>query len=124
MDFLKRTDIHFGREYAGQNELNIAVAQVEFANRITLNLGNITACVFHTISPHSEDATCIYIPEEKVLFLGDSTSEDFFNDGYMDKKKLEQLIQLISDIDCEYCVLSHCEPLKKGDLLKYLDSIK
>ena len=42
----------------------------------------------------------------------------------MDKKKLEQLIQLISDIDCEYCVLSHCEPLKKRDLLKYLDSIK
>ena len=64
------------------------------------------------------------MPEEKVLFLGDSTSEDFFNEGYMDKKKLEQLIQLISDIDCEYCVLSHCEPLKKRDLLKYLDSIK
>lgn len=44
---------------------------------MTLNLGNITAHIFHTVSPHSEDTTCIYIPEEKVLFLGDSTSEDF-----------------------------------------------
>lgn len=124
IDFLKKDDIHFEKEYAGQNELNIVVSDVEFVNEITLNLGNITAHIFHAISPHSEDTTCIYIPEEKVLFLGDSTSEDFFNGGYMDKTKLKRLIQMIYSIDCEYCALSHCEPLKKDELLAYLDSIK
>jgi len=97
---------------------------LEFANEVTLNLGNITAWVFHTVSPHSEDTTCIYIPEEKTLFLGDSTSEDFFNNNYMDKTKLDRLTQTIYAIDCEYCVLSHCQPLKKSELLAYLDSIK
>ena len=124
IDFLKKDDIHFEKEYAGQNELNIVVSDVEFVNEITLNLGNITAHIFHAISPHSEDTTCIYIPEEKVLFLGDSTSEDFFNGGYMDKTKLKRLIQMICSIDCEYCALSHCKPLKKDELLAYLDSIK
>ena len=88
-----------------------------------MNLGGIIAHIFHTVSPHSEDATCVYVPEEKVLFLGDSTSEDFFNDGYMDIDKLNSLIQTVQSMDCDYCILSHCEPLCKKDLLAYLYSI-
>ena len=118
---LKDEDIHFNKEYHNQDNLNIVLSDLEFSDRLTLNLGNVTAQIFHTVSPHSEDTTCIYIPEEKVLFLGDSTSEDFFHDGYMDKTKLDCLIQTISSIDCEYCVLSHCEPLKKEELLEYLN---
>lgn len=124
IELLKKDDIYFEKEYAGQNELKIVVSDLEFTDEITLNLGNITAHIFHTVSPHSEDTSCIYIPEVKVLFLGDSTSEDFFNGGYMDKMKLNYLIQTINSIDCEYCVLSHCEPLRKNELLTYLDSIR
>lgn len=124
INILKSEDIHFNKEYNGINELNIVTSDLEFTNNLTINLGNITAYIFHTISPHSEDTTCIYIPEEKVLFLGDSTSEDFFNNGYMDKEKLESLIKTIESFDCEYCILSHAEPLRKTDLLAYLNSIK
>ena len=124
IDILKKDDTHFAKEYAGENELNIVIADIEYVEKMTLNLGNITAHIFHTVSPHSEDTTCIYIPEEKVLFLGDSTSEDFFNGGYMDKRKLQHLIERIYSIDCDYCVLSHCEPLKKNELLAYLNTLK
>lgn len=123
MEVLKREDIHFEKEYWDKNELNIVPADLEYTDRLTLNLGNLTADIFHTVSPHSKDTTCIYIPKEKVLFLGDATSEDFFNGGYMDKEKLSSLIQTIRDIDCEYCILSHCEPLRKEELLCYLESI-
>lgn len=66
-----------------------------------MNLENVTARIFHTVSPHSEDTTCIYIPEEK----------------------LASLIRTIDSTDCEYCVLSHCEPLKKEHLLEYLKNM-
>lgn len=46
-----------------------------------------------------------------------------FNDGYMDKDKLNSLIQTIRSIDCKYCVLSHCESLEKEELLYYLESV-
>ncbi len=85
------------------------LADVAFSDKITLDLGGITAQIFHTVSPHSEDTTCVYVPEEKVLFLGDATSEDFFNGGYMDKEKLESLIQMIRSTECNYCILSHCD---------------
>ncbi|WP_245719776.1 hypothetical protein [Paenibacillus tianmuensis] len=83
----------------------------------------MTARVFHVESPHSEDTVHIHIPEEKILFLGDSTSEDFFNDGYMDKNKLKALINVIESIDCQYCILGHTDPLTKSDLLHYLNTL-
>lgn len=123
IELLKAEDACFKREYCGQSDLNITLADVEFSDEVILNLGNVTARIFHAVSPHSEDTACICIEEEKVLFLGDSTSEDFFNGGYMDMAKLRALIDNVDSIDCEYCVLSHCEPLKKGELLEYLRNL-
>ena len=124
IEILKMEDIHFRKEYCGQDKLSIVLSDITFSDKMTLDLGGITAQIFHTISPHSEDTTCVYVPEEKVLFLGDSTSEDFFNNGYMDKDKLYSLVQTIQSIDCKYCILSHCEPLSKEDLLAYLLSVE
>lgn len=123
IETLKTEDVHFRREYCEQDQLNIVLADFTFSDKLTLNLGGIIADIFHTVSPHSEDTTCVYVPEEKVLFLGDSTSEDFFNGGYMDIDKLNSLIQTVQSMDCDYCILSHCEPLCKKDLLAYLYSI-
>ena len=89
---LKKEDIHFRKEYANQNELTITLSDISFTNSLTIDLGNVTANIFHTTSPHSEDTVCVYFPEDEVLFLGDSTSEDFFNNCYMDKDKLKSLI--------------------------------
>ncbi len=123
MENLKREDAHFRKEYCGQSQLDIVLSDLSFSDKMTLDLGGITAQIFHAVSPHSEDTSCIYIPEEKALFLGDSTSEDFFHDGYMDKDKLRSLMQMIQEVDCDYCILSHCEPLNKEDLLLYLERI-
>lgn len=120
---LKKEDVHFAKEYQDQHAPSIVPSDIEFQNRLSLNLGSITAVVFHTESPHSDDAVCIYVPEEKVLFLGDSTSEDFFNHSYMDQAKLKKLVRIIEDTDCRHCVLSHTEPLEKEALLEYLYTI-
>lgn len=123
LQFLKKDDECLNREYDENREIVIALPDIQFRNELTLNLGGMTARVFHAESPHSEDTVLIYVPEEKILFLGDSTSEDFYNDGYMDRGKLNSLIKLIESHDCDYCILSHTEPLTKTDLLQYLKSI-
>lgn len=120
VDFMKKEDLHFAKEYEGLDEVTIVPAQLEFANKLQLDLGGLTAEIFHTTAPHSEDSVCIYIPEEKVLFLGDSICPDFFNSCYLDKEKLAALIKMIEEKDCRYCILSHEEPLTKEDLLEYL----
>lgn len=120
IDVLKKTDPCFEKEYAGETALKIVLSHIQFKQELILNLGGITANIYQTEAPHSEDTVCVYVPEEKVLFLGDATSEDLFNNGYMNRNKLRKLTEMIEKTDCIYCVLSHTEPLKKEDLLNYL----
>lgn len=121
--FIKNDNEYLNREYANNTKIVVTLSDIEFEKELVLNLGGMTAKVFHAQSPHSEDTVLVYIPEEKILFLGDSTSEDFFNNGYMDKDKLKALIKLIEYTDCQYCILGHTDPLTKYDLLIYLKSI-
>jgi glyoxylase-like metal-dependent hydrolase (beta-lactamase superfamily II) len=123
IDFLKKDDACFAKEYADIQKVIIALSDIQFDTELTLNLGGITAKIFHVESPHSEDTVLIFVPEERILFLGDSTSEDFFNNGYMDHNKLKMLINVIESIDCQYCILSHTDPLTKSELLDYLKTI-
>lgn len=122
-DFLKREDPFFAREYKTDDLLHIVLSDIQFQDELVLDCGGVSAKIFYTQSPHSEDTVCIYVLEEKVLFLGDATSEDFFNNGYLDLLKLKKLMKMIENTECEYCVLSHAAPLKKAELLSYLESI-
>ncbi|MEL7625132.1 MAG: MBL fold metallo-hydrolase [Clostridiales bacterium] len=123
VQFLKKNDECLGREYRDNKEIVVTRSDIQFEKELTINLGGMTARIFYAESPHSEDTVLIYVPEEKILFLGDSTSEDFFNDSYMDKDKLKKLMNLIESTECQYCILSHTDPLTKWELLHYLKSI-
>ncbi|WP_343208593.1 MBL fold metallo-hydrolase [Anaerolentibacter hominis] len=123
-DFLRADDEFLRREYENGKDIIIRPADLEFEESLTLFLGGLTARIFHTQSPHSEDSVLLYVPKEKILFLGDATSEDFYQGGYMDQSKLRALIRVIERTECRWCVLSHTEPLTKGELLEYLYSIQ
>ena len=123
LDNIKKENIYLDREYANNKDIIVTSSDIEFEDELVINLGGLRAEIFHTQAPHSEDTVLIYIPEEKILFLGDSTSEDFFNNNYMDIDKLNSLIDTIEKIDCKTCILGHTEPLSKNDLLNYLKSI-
>ncbi|AYW49946.1 MBL fold metallo-hydrolase [Tetragenococcus halophilus] len=119
---LKSENPFLAKEFSDGKAINIVSSDVQFKNELSLSLGHLTAKIFHTTSPHSPDSSLIYIPEEKVLFLGDATSEDFENNGYMDQNKLKSLITGIEKIDCNYCMLGHAQPLQKNELVDYLKS--
>ena len=123
LDNIKKENIYLAREYANNEDIIVTLSDIEFDKKLVINLGGIKAKIFHTKAPHSEDTVLIYIPEEKILFLGDSTSEDFFNNNYMDINKLKSLIETIGKIECKTCILGHAEPLNKNDLLDYLESL-
>lgn len=106
-----------------QRDPEIVSAGLAFQDRLVLELGGLTAVLFRTEAPHSEDTVCVYVPEEGILFLEDSTSEDFFNNASVDRAKLNKLVHMIEGTDCVYCLLSHAEPLKKEYLLTYLHGV-
>ena len=79
-----------------------------FEKTLTIDLGN-KVCVLKKInSTHSDDATIIYIPDEKVVFLGDSAYGTTTNSLFHYKQSL--LLPMIKDIqkyDAEAFLLGH-----------------
>ena len=113
---LRREDKYFAMEYA-DSEPCVALPDICFHTKMQIDLGGITAKLFCTVSPHTDDSTCIYIQQENTLFLGDSACEDVYNGEYLDKVKLRALAETVRDIPCRLCILSHEPPLTKEDFL-------
>ncbi len=113
---LRREDKYFAMEYA-DSEPCVSLPDICFHANMQIDLGGITAILFCTVSPHTDDSTCIYIPQENTLFLGDSACEDVYNGEYLDKVKLRALAETVRDIPCRLCILSHEPPLTKEDFL-------
>jgi glyoxylase-like metal-dependent hydrolase (beta-lactamase superfamily II) len=82
--------------------------QIVFEERLTLDLGN-KICVLERInSTHTDDSTIVYVPDEKVLFLGDSAYGKTTNSLFHYKQS--HLIPMIEDIrkyDASHFLLGH-----------------
>ena len=114
------------REYVSNNEISsmcMEIIQSEIPNReyfqlrspdvifedtLTLDLGNKICIIERIKGTHSDDSTIIYIPDEKVIFLGDCPYGTTTNSLFHYKQSL--LLPMIEDIqkfDAEMFLLGH-----------------
>lgn len=79
-----------------------------FEDTLTIDLGN-KICILESIhSTHTDDATIVYVPDEKVIFLGDCAYGTTTNSLFHYKQSL--LLPMIKDIqnyDAEMFLLGH-----------------
>jgi len=86
----------------------LQAADVIFENTLTIDLGNKVCLIEKIQSTHTDDSTIIYIPDEKVIFLGDAAYGTTKNSLYHFKQSL--LLPMIKDIqqyDAEVFLLGH-----------------
>ena len=67
-------------------------------------------------APQTDDSTLIYVEDDKTLFLGDATCEDFFA-GIKRADLCEKLADTIKKIGPEICVEGHWTPVDTQDTL-------
>ncbi|MFF2755839.1 MBL fold metallo-hydrolase [Psychrobacillus sp. NPDC058041] len=95
-------------EMENRESFKLNSPDVIFENTLTIDLGN-KVCILEKIkSTHTDDSTIIYIPDEKVIFLGDSAYGTTTNSLFHYKKSL--LLPMIRDIqkyDSEMFLLGH-----------------
>jgi glyoxylase-like metal-dependent hydrolase (beta-lactamase superfamily II) len=75
-------------------------------------------------SSHADDCVVAYIPEEKIVFIGDIISEDFHNGEVYYKDKLESLIKDFKGINFNTALFGHLEPFTKEELIEWLEEVK
>ncbi len=111
------------KEYSLLSEIQVVTSDLSFVETMKIDLGGITAELHQVESPHSDDCVCIFIPEERVLFIGDAVGVDYYNNCFLDKDKLRSLIGAVEGFDFDTCVLGHAEPMSKENILNIMHSL-
>jgi glyoxylase-like metal-dependent hydrolase (beta-lactamase superfamily II) len=108
-------------EYPDRNTIIVIKAEVEFTGGLNIDLGGVHCEIKEFNGPHSEDSVLVYIPAERVAFIGDADNGDYYqNDGQFDKSKLKKMINVLDKIDVDMFVSGHGAPESKSDVLDFL----
>ena len=108
-------DPSIGKEYAGGEPVVIVGPDIVFDGAMTLDPGGIRVQLITSVSPHTDDSTLVFIPEEKVLFLGDSTSGEFPT-WEADPEKKAALLGTLNKIDADRFIHGHWEPVSREQI--------
>lgn len=52
-------------------DITLCLPELTFDSRMTIDLGGVSCVIEHVGGDPSSDSSLIYIPEEKILFVGD-----------------------------------------------------
>ena len=107
------------KEYAGGRKVVIVPADIEYTGKMDLDLGGISGRLFQSISPHTDDTTLVYLPEERFLFVGDSIS-GAFPTWKRDPEKTRALTRTLEETDADTCLGGHWPVMTKRELLTAL----
>lgn len=113
------SDACIRREYAGGVPLVVVPAQEEITGDTQIDLGGVTAQISYLPSPHTEDALMVYVPEDRVVYVGDAQLGEFPT-WLMDYDKLDALAERIRGLDVKTVIDGHWKPYRKQDYLAEL----
>ncbi|NOW05484.1 MBL fold metallo-hydrolase [Clostridium beijerinckii] len=115
-------DTNIRKEYKNLQDINVVPADIVFKNNLELDLGGLKVILKNVVSPHSKDSVIVYIPEEKVVFIGDAYGMDYYNNCEYNAVKLKSLINMLEGLEFDVCFPGHSSPINKTEIIEYLKS--
>ena len=108
-------------EYPDRTKIKVVTVDIEFTGSITIDLGGVRCGIREFTSPHSSDSVLVHVPEERIVFIGDAESGDYYqNNGDYDKSKLGEMIKILEEIDVDIFVPGHDNPQPRAGVITYL----
>lgn len=112
-------DVKIANEYAGNRPIIVTPADMVFTGEMMLDAGNCPIRVFQAESPHTDDSSLIFLPGEKVLFMGDASC-GAFPTWESDPALCRELAETITPLDFDLCVDSHWQPVSRQEEINEL----
>jgi len=116
---------HINDEYPDKSMIKIASADVEYTDKLTIDLGGVTVKLKALENSHSYDCAVAYIPEEKCIFLGDIHYEDLVPEKpvyYTDSHR--QLITGLRKFDFDKVLSGHQMLMTNEELYAQLAQVE
>ena len=104
------------REYAGEVPVVVVPADEIVREDRTIDLRGVTAEIMLSPSPHTDDALLVYVPEDRVLFVGDAQLGQFPS-WRMDWDKLAAFAEKVRGIDADIVIDGHWKPYTKEEFM-------
>lgn len=100
--------------------IHVVLPTVIFSGSMRLDLGNCTCEIRHVVSPHAKDTVIVYVPEEKMVFLGDAIYQELVDDVWTERpEKLRVLLDTLEPLDFTLSQPAHQKAIAKDDLLAW-----
>lgn len=97
---------------------------ISFEKSLTIDLGNKICVIERVRSTHTNDSTIVFVPDEKVLFLGDSAYGKTRNSLFhYDQDLLLPMIEDIKEYDADYFLLGHESICDLEEMNTYWDEL-
>lgn len=112
-------------EIEDRKHFTVGKVDLFYTDNLKIYLGNVTCEIRHIDSPHTEDTSMIYIPEEKVMFLGDciyGQTNNGFN--YYDHNKLFRMIDTIEQYQADYYLCSHESICPRSEIVEFWQQLR
>ena len=108
-----------------REHLRIGHPDVLFSDRVEVDLGGVTCILDRIGGSHTEDSTLVYVPEEKVLFMGDCIYGRRYSGVYGYKREtLFPMIDRLKEFDADCFLVSHMEPKSRADMHGQLNQLQ
>ena len=104
------------REYAGGVPLKVVPADRLVVEDQSIDLGGVVVELRQSVSPHTDDALLVYVPGDRVLFVGDAQLGEFPS-WRMDWDKLAALADTVRKLDVDVVIDGHWRPYTKEQFL-------
>ncbi len=113
-------------ELPDRTDLRIRPPDIGFTAEVELDLGGVMCRVMHVGGDHSPDSSIVYVPEDRIMFLGDCLSSDIYHGaGRHTTAALFPLLDRLLEPDVDYYLVAHSpEPWSRAELAGEAELLK
>lgn len=112
------------KEMPSRAHLTVTLLSETYRDNLTIDLGHQFVELHHVDCDHANDSTIIYIPNEKVVFLGDCLSPDFYSGEWSySLSKLKRLLHKIKTFDVHIYLTGHHRPETREEFWSYFNEL-
>lgn len=112
-------------EYEDPKEIQVKTADIIFDKFLNIDLGDLNCLILRLDNDHAEDSSIVFIPEEKVIFLGDITSPNY-HDGpeHYTLDGITRLMAALNELNFDKAIHGHTEVMSKQEWMDFLHEEK
>jgi len=112
-------------EFGTTRDIEVVLPTIGFTGQLEIDLGGVQCQLIEVENDHSPGSLLVYIPEERVVFLGDAMYADIFSSKWnYTVERTKRLLAAIDRLEVDYYVWSHGEAMPKSEFEEEVNMLR